>query len=73
MAYHDKLEFLLEGDETPTYSKEAARGVFIADTPQKIIFDQDVKPVDGDWFRNYDANTTFSVEWVRVFRQCTAP
>ena len=71
--HHDKLEFFLDGDKTPTYTKEAARGVFIADMPQKIIFDQDVQPVDGDWFRDYDANTTFSVEWVRVYRQCTAP
>jgi len=69
--YNDKIEFFLDGSKTPTYTKRAAQGVFIADTPQHLILDQLVQKADDDWLRNYDDETKFVVDWVRVYQQCT--
>lgn len=69
--HSDRIDFYLDGDSKPTYSKEASKGVFIANTSQKIIFDMDVQPADDDFQDNYDENTRLEVEWVRVYRKCS--
>ena len=67
-----KIEFYLDGDAEPTYVKRASDGIFIANTSQKLILDLDVQPVDEDWLHNYDDKAMFQVDFLNVYRKCSA-